>query len=179
MHPRLSLAAWALALALVTSRCAAEPCPDTLDGGPDVGEAPDASTCRSRLVIGPVVIAASSSAFAGDGVPLTDYPPRDLRVRLFRSDGSVAVDRVMTSGSVTDYLDLGDVPPGDYSVAIEVTGTSLLVGAELVRADACPGPLAGAPWCRAPHARVAECDLVVLPVGLGCDDSTGVTCGAP
>lgn len=165
----------ALAIAVFASSCSVrgEEC-----ALPDSGvELVDARACRNRVVIGPVIITAGVSVFAGDGVPVSRFPSREHRVRLFRDDGSVAIDRTVVSRIGSDYFDLGAISPGTYRVAVEVLGTSLVVGAELVRSDPCPGALAGGPACRAPRFDVLECEVVFVPVGLGCQDETGTTCG--
>ncbi len=131
--------------------------------------------CEATLVLGPVMVAPFATPMAGDGQPISEYPARDHRIRLFRADGSTALD-VVRSSSGTDYLVVGAVDPGAYSAAIEVAGTSLVAGAELLPGG-CPTDLVGSPWCRGISVSVEDCGHIVVPAALGCADATGTNCG--
>lgn len=152
--------------------CAAEPCEisDDLDAGVD------SPACEGRVVLGPIMI---GGVILGDGIPCSTstvtrselYP---MRAHLF--DRGRLVQSFDVECGATDYIDLGNLAPGAYEIAVEGrNGSDLNAGTELIRPLPCLDDGIRAEWCRPVPVTVLPCDLRVVPIWLHCGaDGCGV-----
>lgn len=101
--------------------------------------------------------------------PCSPWAPIDFRIRGFTPSGSLAFDRLMTCGAGSDYLDLGNIPPGTYDLAIETPSYPCLVGGDLILSSACDVDRLGGLGCRPVRVELPPCDLRVVPVMLACE----------
>lgn len=152
------------------------------DAGADVGV--DAWTCPGRVVIGPVNVPVYNGGLPGissfcSGVGGSiEFRARIFEVGggLFPSPHGLVAERTAICGPDSDYLDLGELEPGEYDVAIEnvvgnVNDQHVLIGADAIRPSPCVDAFGARPYHCAPiRLTVRPCGLSVASAALLCED---------